>query len=170
MVCKLVDQSVGIFTAENFRPAAYPPVVGTEKSVNIQSMNLLKAGHRSNLASLRFGVNAATERRKHTQVDFMWITQRFRTIAVFPINWERLDAIVFTSMLPATKRKSRPFATRATDVISERKHCSRRRRHTQVELSSSRKCADKTQTIARKRWHGARKRKRWNVRSTCGRL
>ena len=72
--------------------------------------------------------------------------------------------------LPATKRKSRTFATRETDVISERKHCSRRRRHTQVELSSSRKCADKTQTIARKRWHGARKRKRSNVRSTCGRL
>ena len=129
-----------------------------------------KAGHRSNLASLRFRVNAATERRKHTQVDFLWITQRFRTIAVFPINWERLDAGVFTSMLPATKRKSRTFATRETDVISERKHCSRRRRHTQVELSSSRKCADKTQTIARKRWHGARKRKRSNVRSTCGRL
>ncbi len=58
-----------------------------------------KAGHRSNLASLRFRVNAATERRKHTQVDFLWITQRFRTIAVFPINWERLDAGVFTSML-----------------------------------------------------------------------
>ena len=89
---------------------------------------------------------------------------------MFPINWERLDAGVFTSMLPATKRKSRTFATRETDVISERKHCSRRRRHTQVELSSSRKCADKTQTIARKRWHGARKRKRSNVRSTCGRI
>ena len=27
-----------------------------------------------------------------------------------------------------------------------------------------------SQTIARKRCHGARKRKRWNVRSTCGRL
>ena len=89
---------------------------------------------------------------------------------MFPINWERLDAGVFTSMLPATRRKSRTFATRETDVISERKHCSGRRRHTQVELSSSRKCADKTQTIARKRWHGARKRKRSNVRSTCGRL
>ena len=89
---------------------------------------------------------------------------------MFPINWERLDAGVFTSMLPATKRKSRTFATRETDVISERKHCSRRRRHTQVELSSSRKCADKTLTIARKRWHGARKRKRSNLRLTCGRL
>ena len=33
-------------------------------------------------------------------------------------------------------------ATRATHVIFERKHCSRRRRHTQVELSSSRKCTD----------------------------
>ena len=129
-----------------------------------------KAGHRSNLASLRFRVNAATERRKHTQVDFVWITQRFRTIAMFPINWERLDAGVFTSMLPATRRKSRTCATRETDVIFERNHCSRRRRHTQVEFSSSRKCADKTQTIARKRWHGARKRKRSNVRSTCGRL
>ena len=77
---------------------------------------------------------------------------------------------IHVHMLPATKRKSRTFATRETDVISERKHCSRRRRHTQVELSSSHKCADKTQTIARKCWHGARKRKRWNVRSTCGRL
>ena len=63
----------------------------------------------------------------HTQVDFLWITRRFRTIAVFPINWERLDAGVFTSMLPATKHRSRTFATRATDVIFERKHCSRRR-------------------------------------------
>ena len=87
-----------------------------------------KAGHRSNLASLRFRVNAATERPKHTQVDFLWITQRFRTIAVFPINWERLDAGVFMPTLPATKRKSRIFATRETDVISERKHCSRRRK------------------------------------------
>ena len=77
---------------------------------------------------------------------------------------------VHAYMLPATKRKSRTFATRETDVISERKHCSRRRRHTQVELSSSHKCADKTQTIARKCWHGARKRKRWNVRSTCGKM
>ena len=129
-----------------------------------------KAGHRSNLASLRFRVNAATERRKHTLVDFLWITRRFRTIAVFPINWERLDAGVFTSMLTATKRRSRTFATRETDVISERKHCSRRRRHTQVDFRTRRKCADKTQTIARKCWHGARKRKRSNVRSTCGRL
>ena len=68
---------------------------------------------------------------------------------MFLINWERLDAGVFMCMLPATKRKSRTFATRETDVISERKHCSRRRRHTPVELSSPRKYADKTQTIAR---------------------
>ena len=129
-----------------------------------------KGGHRSKLASLRFCVNVATERRQHTQVEFVWITQRFRTIAVFPINWERLNAGVFTSMLPATKRKSRTCATRKTDVISERKHCSRKRRHTQVDFRTRRKCADKTQTIARKRWHGARKRKRSNVRSTCGRL
>ena len=62
---------------------------------------------------------------------------------------------VFTSVSPATKPKSRTCATRATDVIFERKHCSRRRRYTQVELTSPRKCADKTQTIARKRWHSA---------------
>ena len=127
-----------------------------------------KAGHKSNLVSLRFRVNAATERLFVN--DFLWITQRFRTIAVFPINWEHLDVGVFTSMLPATRRRSRTFATRETDVISERKHCSRRRRHTQVDFRTRRKCADKTQTIARKRWHGARKRKRSNVRSTCGRL
>ena len=131
---------------------------------------LRKGGHRSKLASLRFCVNVATERRQHTQVEFVWITQRFRTIAVFPINWERLNAGVFTSMLPATKRKSRTCATRKTDVISERKHCSRKHRHTQVDFRTRRKCADKTQTIARKRWHGAEKRKRSNVMSTCGRL
>ena len=33
-----------------------------------------------------------------------------------------------------TQELRRTFATRETDVISERKHCSRRRRHTQVEL------------------------------------
>ena len=120
--------------------------------------------------TLRPCVSAATERRKHTQVDFCGLRGAFKQSLRFLINSECLDAGVFTSMLPATKRKSRTCATRATDVISERKHCSRRRRHTQVELSSSRKCADKTQTIARKRWHGARKRIRWNVRSTCGRL
>ena len=48
--------------------------------------------------------------------------------SLFPINWERLDAGIFTPMLPTTKRKSRTCATRATDVIFERKHCSRRRR------------------------------------------
>ena len=119
----------------------------------------------SNLASLCFRVNAATERRKNTQVDFLWITRRYRTIAAFST---RLDASVFTPMLPAAQRRSRTCATRATDVISERKHCSRRRRCTQVELSSPHKNAGKTQTIARKCGHGARKRKRRNVRSTCG--
>ena len=47
---------------------------------------------------------AATGRRKHTQVDLLWITRRFRTIAAFPVNSERLNASVFTSTLPATKR------------------------------------------------------------------
>ena len=117
----------------------------------------LKAGHRSNLASLRFRVNAATERRKHThRSTFCGFRGAFEQTLRFLINSELLDTSVFTSMLPATKRRSRTFATRATDVISERKHCSRRRRQTQVELSS----LLKAQTIARKRWHGARKRGR----------
>ena len=40
---------------------------------------------------------------------------------------------------------SRTCATRETDVISERKHCSRRRRRTQIDFTSPRKSADKTQ-------------------------
>ena len=50
--------------------------------------------------------------------------RRFRTIAAFPINSERLDACVFTSKLPEIGHRSRTCATRATEVISERKHCS----------------------------------------------
>ncbi len=54
-----------------------------DNSTNYTNEKTTKAGHRSNLASLRFRVNAATERRKHTQVDFLWNTRRFRTIAAF---------------------------------------------------------------------------------------
>ena len=99
----------------------------------------LKAGHRSKLAFLRFCVIAATGIRKHTQVELLCITRRIRRISAFPSNSERLDAIVFTSTLPATKRNSRTISTRATDVIFERKHCSRRRNHTQVEITSPHK-------------------------------
>ncbi len=56
---------------------------------------ILKAGHTSTLCS---SVNAATERRKHTRVDFLWITQRIRTIASYSDQLGRLDASVFTSM------------------------------------------------------------------------
>ena len=42
-----------------------------------------KAGHRSNLASLRFRVNAATERRKHTQVDFFGLRSAFEQSLCF---------------------------------------------------------------------------------------
>ena len=84
----------------------------------------------SKLAFLRFCVLAATGRRKHTQAELLCITRRIRTISAVLINSERLDASVFTSMLPEIGCKSRTCATRATDVISERKHCSRRRRHT----------------------------------------
>ena len=98
-----------------------------------------KAGHRSTLAFLRFCVIAATGIRKHTQVELLCITRRIRRISAFPSNSERLDASVFTSTLPATKRNSRTISTRATAVIFERKHCSRRRRHTQVEITSPHK-------------------------------
>ena len=92
----------------------------------------LKAGHRSTLAFLRFCVIAATGIRKHTQVESLWITRRIRRISAFPSNSELLDASVCTSTLPATKRNRRTISTRATDVIFERKHCSRRRSHTHV--------------------------------------
>ena len=67
-----------------------------------------------------------------------------------------LDASVFTSTLPATKRNSRTISTRATDVIFERKHCSRRRRHTQVEITSPHKQLGNSRTITRNSWNGAR--------------
>ena len=115
-----------------------------------------KAGHRSTLAFLRFCVIVATGRRKHTQVEFLWIARRIGRISAFPINPERLDARVFTSMLPEIGRKSRTCDTPATDVIFERKHCSRRRRHTQVEITSPRKQLGNSKTITRNRWHDAR--------------
>ena len=116
----------------------------------------VKAGHRSTLAFLRFCVIAATGIRKHTQVELLWITRRIRRISAFPSNSERLDASVFTSTLPATKRNSRTIPTRATDVIFERKHCSRRRSHTQVEITSAHKQLGNSRTIGRNRWHDAR--------------
>ena len=61
----------------------------------------------SNLVSLRFRVNAATERRKHTQVDLCGFRGVFEQSLRFLINSARLDTSVFTSMLTATKRKSR---------------------------------------------------------------
>ena len=115
-----------------------------------------KASHRSKLAFLRFCVIAATRRLKHTQVELLWITRRIRRISAFPINSERLDASVFTSMLPEIGRKSRTVSTRATYVIFERKHCSRRRSHTQVEITSPPKQLGNSRTITRNRWHGAR--------------
>ena len=129
-----------------------------------------KAGHRSTLAFLRFCVIAATGIRNHTQVELLWITRRIRRISAFPINSERLDASVFTSTLPATKRNSRAISTRATDVIFERKHCSRRRSHTQVDITSAHKQLGNSRTITRNRWHGATISERKDARLTCGRL
>ena len=60
-------------------------------------MNYPKAGHKSPLRSCGAEQLAATGRHKHTQVTFLWITLRFRTIAAFPINSARLDIRVFTS-------------------------------------------------------------------------
>ena len=48
-----------------------------------------------------------------------------------------LDASVFTSTLPATTRRSRTCATRATDVIFERKHCSRRPRAKPIKKNTN---------------------------------
>ena len=105
---------------------------------------------------LRLCVIAATGRRKHTQVDLSWITRHIRRISAFPINLERLDASVYTSMLPEIGCKGRTCATRATDVIYERKHCSRRRRHTQVEITSANKQLGNSKTITRNCWYDAR--------------
>ena len=60
-----------------------PAGVGAVNSQRREFPCSSKAGHRSNLASLRFCVDTATERCKHTHVDFLWITRRFRTIAAF---------------------------------------------------------------------------------------
>ena len=118
----------------------------------------LRIRARSTLASLRFCVIAATGIRKHTQVESLWITRRIRRISAFPSISERFEASVFTSTLPATGRNSRTISTRATDVIFERKHCSRRRRHTQVEITSPHKRLGNWRTITRNSWHGARMR------------
>ena len=129
-----------------------------------------KAGHRSTLAFLRFCVIAATGIRKHTQVDLLWITRRIRRISAFPSNSERLDASAFTSTLPATKRKSRTISTRATDVLFERKHCSRRRSHTQVEITSrisNSATREQSDVIAGTVPESTNAN---NARSTCGRL
>ena len=129
----------------------------------VDNSRIAKAGHRSKLASLRFCVIAATGRRRHTQVDLLWITWRIQRISAFPINSERLDASVFTSMLPATKRKSRTCATRATDVISERKF-SKTPAHTgRINIVVYMRRQDAC-------WHGTRIYKRKNARSTCRRL
>ena len=74
----------------------------------------------------------------NTHRSTLWITLRFRTISAFLINSECLDASVFTSMLPEIGCKSRTCATRTTDFIFERKHCSWRRRDTLVDLASPR--------------------------------
>ena len=56
------------------------------RSIIPVALSSSKAGHRSTLAFLRSCVIAATRRRKHTQVELLWITRRIRTIAVLPSN------------------------------------------------------------------------------------
>ena len=137
-------------------PIAKPRFTPPPSPSETNNFSNFKAGHRSTLAFLRFCVIAATGIRKHTQVEVLCITRRIRRISAFPSNSERLDATVFTSTLPATKRNSRTISTRATDVIFERKHCSRRRSHTQVEITSPHKQLGNWRTITRNLWHGAR--------------
>ena len=72
---------------------------------------------------------------------------------MFPINWERVDAGVFTSMLPATRQKSRTFATRETDVDTHRSTLGRgvnaqtKRRQSHVNAGTARQ---KAKTLERK--------------------
>ena len=107
----------------------------------------LKQATQVDACVLAFLRNNATGIRNHTQVELLWITRRIRRISAFPINSERLDASVFTSTLPEIGRNSRTISTRATDVIFERKHCSRRRRHTQVDITSPHKQLGNSETI-----------------------
>ena len=108
------------------------------------------AGHRSTLAFLRNRGNWNTQ--AHTGRIVVDNAAHSKNICGVS---EQL-ASVFTSTLPATKRKRRTISTRTTDVIFERKHCSRRRSHTQVEITSPHKQLGNSETIGRNRWHGAR--------------
>ena len=126
---------------------------------------MAKPGHRSSLASLRFRVNAATKRRKHRSTfcglrgAFEQLTGNVWMPAYSRPCYRQKDAGVEHALL-----EQLTLFPNASIVLEDVDSA----RHTQVELSSPHKSADKTQTIARKRWHGVRKRKCWNVRSTCG--
>ena len=91
-----------------------------------------KAGHRS---TLRFCVSRGNWKTQAFTGKLLWITWCFRTIAAFSINSGRLDASVFTSRLPVIKCRSRT----CEQLAFCRTHCSRRRRHTQVDFTSPRK-------------------------------
>ena len=52
---------------------------------------------------MRFHVKAATERRKHTQVDFVWITRSFRTIAAVS---DQLGALGRQRIRPCYQRQN----------------------------------------------------------------
>ena len=74
----------------------------------------------------------------------LWITQRFRTIAAFPINSERLDGSVFIHFhgiqrlnagIEHALLEQLTFFSNASIVVADV--------DTQVELSSPRKIADK---------------------------
>ena len=98
-------------------------------------------------------VIAATGRRKHTH------TGRLIVYYAALSNNRRVSDQLGEYSRPCYRRQN-PRVGHALlgqlTLFSESKHCSRRRRYTQVESTSPRKCADKTQIIARKRCHGAR--------------
>ena len=125
-----------------------------------------KAGHRSNLASLRFCLNAATERRKHTQVDFCGLRGAFEQSLCF-----RSTGNVWTPAYsrPCYRRQDARVKHALLEQLTLFPNASIVLEDVDTHRSNFRRRV-KTQTIARKRWHGARKRKRSNVTSTCGRL
>ena len=113
---------------------------------NITTLDPLKPATGRTLRQLK---DASTHRST-----FCGLHGAFEQSLRFPINSERLDAGVFTSMLLATKRSSRTCATRATDVIFVRKHCSRRRRHTQVDIRMRRKSHVNAGTVPESEYAG----------------
>ena len=111
-----------------------------------------KAGHRSPFGSCASKQLAATGRRKHTQVAFLWITLRFWQLTAIPINSARLDASILNSII---ERRGRTCATPSNWRFS------------MMQTHSGRPCIAK-QLVAGKRRHGASNWLLKDTTVTCG--